>query len=121
MGVTPKEAATLENWVEQDMEVMKPDWCRVTFNYLTNDMQWKCVMRDLKQIATHGWILLSLCIVESKIVNFVPQDGINICLPLPYSVNNLGNFTYRKGEQSDFSQPKSFQGERKEIEYRQTI
>ena len=122
MGVSTANVATkLKMLVEQDLEVFKPGWCRVNFNYFIGHMEADFIIEAIEQIATHGWKILPLYVISLKSGQFVNRLRVNICSPAPYSVHDMSNLTNSKDTESDFLSPKSLSGERLKIEYNNTL
>ena len=122
LEITPKVASTLKKWVDQGLEVMKPGWCRLNFNYFITPAETSFITEAVKQIAAHGWKILPEYVIDARTGHFIHRERLDICSPAPYSLHNMVNFTKSEEADFDFSTPKSHSGEeRTEIEYAATL
>ena len=122
LGIPPKVATSLKKWVDQGLEVMKPGWCRVNFNYFIDSTERGFIIEAVQQIAEHGWKILPEYVINPRTGQFVHRERANICSPAPYLLDNMVNFSKSETADFDFSTPKSHSGgERTEIEYKMTM
>jgi len=122
LGLSPgKIDDSLKQLVGQGYEVFKPGWARVNFNYFIGKMEADFIIKAIEQIATHGWKILPLYIIDSKTAQFVHRSRVNICSPAPYSVYDVSAFANGKIFKPNFAPPKSLNGERVKSDYNRVL
>jgi len=122
MGLSPGTIDdSLKQLVGHGLEVFKPGWARVNFNYFIGKMEADFIIKAVEQIATHGWKILPLYVIDLKTAQFIHRSRVTICSPAPYSVYDVCAFADGKKFKPNFAPPKSLSGERVESDYNRVL